>query len=104
MLKVGDVLIAKDGSTLGITNTIRSLHAPSTVNSSIAVIRPKLSLDSIFLYYFLSSNYIQSVIQRMKDGMGVPHLFQEDLRKFTILIPHIEKQRVKNRILNWNPV
>ena len=93
MLQIGDVLVAKDGSTLGITSVIRYLPAPSTVNSSIAVIRPQESLNSVFLYWFLSSNYIQEFIQRMKDGMGVPHLFQADLRKFVVLIPSLPEQR-----------
>jgi len=93
MLKVGDVLIAKDGSTLGITSVIRYLPNPATVNSSIAVIRPDQSLDSIFLYWFLSANYIQGFIQRMKDGMGVPHLFQADLRKFVVLVPPLTEQQ-----------
>ena len=88
MLQEGDVLIAKDGSTLGITNVIRQLPRPATVNSSIAVIRPRPEiLDSVFLAYFLQSDFFQSVIQRMKGGMGVPHLFQADLRKFELLIP-----------------
>ena len=94
MLEIDDVLIAKDGSTLGIVNVVRSLPAPTTVNSSIAVIRHKQSFDSVFLYYFLASEYTQNVIQRMKDGMGVPHLFQADLRKFTILTPPIPEQKV----------
>jgi type I restriction enzyme S subunit len=93
MLEVDDVLIAKDGSTLGIVNVVRSLPAPTTVNSSIAVIRHKKSFDSVFLYYFLASDYTQNVIQRMKDGMGVPHLFQADLRKFTVLTPPIPEQQ-----------
>jgi type I restriction enzyme S subunit len=87
MLQNGDVLIAKDGSTLGIANVVRSLPAPATVNSSIAVIRPVEKLNSVYCFYFLASHYIQSTIGRMKDGMGVPHLFQADLRKFTVLLP-----------------
>jgi type I restriction enzyme S subunit len=93
MLQEGDVLIAKDGSTLGITNVIRKLPAPATVNSSIAVIRPKKILDSVFLFYFLLSDYIQSIVQLKKGGMGVPHLFQSDLRKFSVLIPPTEEQQ-----------
>jgi type I restriction enzyme S subunit len=93
MLKPGDVLIAKDGSTLGITGVVRFLPAPTTVNSSIAVIRPTKALNSVFLYWFLSSNYIQELIQSMKDGMGVPHLFQADIRKFIALIPPFIEQR-----------
>jgi type I restriction enzyme S subunit len=93
MLEVDDVLIAKDGSTLGIVNVVRRLPAPTTVNSSIAVIRHKQSFDSVFLYYFLASDYTQNVIQRMKGGMGVPHLFQTDLRKFMVLTPPIPEQQ-----------
>lgn len=87
ILREGDVLIAKDGSTLGIVNVVRSLPVPATVNSSIAVIRPLERLNSVYCFYFLASHYTQSMIGRMKDGMGVPHLFQADLRKFTILLP-----------------
>jgi len=87
MLQKGDVIIAKDGSTLGITNVIRDLPAPATVNSSIAVIRPNTGITSLFLYYLLSSNFTQNTIQRLKGGQGVPHLFQEDLRKFWIWLP-----------------
>ncbi len=48
MLNEGDVLIAKDGSTLGITNVIKQLPAPATVNSSIqAVPKPRFSEFSI---------------------------------------------------------
>ncbi len=92
MLEVGDVLIAKDGSTLGITNVVRDLPAPSTVNSSIAVLRPHQKINSNFLYWLMVSNFTQSVIQKMKDGQGVPHLFQSDLRKFWIWTPPLPEQ------------
>ncbi len=92
MLREGDVLIAKDGSTLGITNVVRGLPAPTTVNSSIAVVRPKVCFHPIFLYYVLSCQYTQNVIQKLKDGQGVPHLFQDDIRKFYIWLPPMEEQ------------
>lgn len=92
MLQKGDVLIAKDGSTLGTVNIIRDLPEPATVNSSIAVIRPRIGIISLFLYYLLTSHYIQSTIQLMKGGQGVPHLFQEDLRKFLIWLPPLPEQ------------
>ena len=93
MLEVGDVLIAKDGSTLGTTNVVRSLPAPATVNSSIAVLRPKSNLNSSFLYWIMTCPYTQSIIQQVKDGQGVPHLFQADLRKFWVWLPSYEEQR-----------
>lgn len=92
MLDLNDVLLAKDG-TLGTVNVVRELPRPATVNSSIAVIRPQQEkLSGVFLYYFLASNCMQNVIQRMKDGMGVPHLFQRDINKFDILVPPLEEQ------------
>jgi type I restriction enzyme S subunit len=91
-LEIGDVLVTKDGSTTGTTNVVRGLPRPATVNSSIAVIRRLGSLDSDYLYYFFKSEYTQNVIKRMQDGMGVPHLFQADLRKFRVLLPPMEEQ------------
>ena len=100
MLEVGDVLIAKDGSTLGTCNVVRHLPAPATVNSSIAVVRPSTSLDSIYLYYLFRSHPFQLLVNRMKGGMGVPHLFQADLRKFEILLPPKELQSQIGRYLD----
>jgi type I restriction enzyme S subunit len=93
MVQVGDVLMAKDGSTLGTTNVVRHLPAPTTVNSSIAVLRPKAWLNSSYFFRWLTSAYLQSVIHSMKDGQGVPHLFQADVRKFSVLLPPLPEQR-----------
>jgi type I restriction enzyme S subunit len=92
MIQVGDVLMAKDGSTLGTTNVVRHLPAPATVNSSVAVLRPKPALNSCYFFRWLTSVYLQSLIQSMKDGQGVPHLFQADIRKFPILLPPLPEQ------------
>lgn len=92
MLKEDDVLIAKDGSTLGITNVVRSLPRPATVNSSIAVIRTKGSINSYYLIRWLCSTFMQATIESLKDGQGVPHLFQSDIRKFTVVSPGKSEQ------------
>jgi type I restriction enzyme S subunit len=92
MLAEGDILLTKDGSTLGTVNLVRKLPKPATVNSSIAVITPKKNLNSEFLLYFFKSNYIENTIQLLKGGMGVPHLFQGDINKIHIPIPPIKEQ------------
>lgn len=91
-LQIGDVLLAKDGSTLGVANCIRTLPRSATVNGSIAIIRPK-TVHPLYLMYWLQSEQIQSKIQQLKDGMGVPHLFQADIRKLPIPVLPIEEQR-----------
>jgi type I restriction enzyme, S subunit len=93
ILKVGDVLLAKDGSTLGTCAVVRTLPRPATVNGSIAVIRPRPDIDPVFLFWALSSPAMQAVMAQFKDGMGVPHLFQSDLRKFAVSVPPFDEQR-----------
>ena len=91
-LRLGDVLLAKDGSTLGIVNCVRTLPRPATVNGSIAVIRP-FAVDPVFLTYWLMGSPVQSRIQQLKDGMGVPHLFQADIRKLAVPMIDAREQR-----------
>ena len=107
MLKKDDILLVKDGSTLGIINIVKSMPFNCTVNSSIAVLRilDDNLLNAEYLNYFLKSDYSQKIIELKKDGMGVPHLFQSDINNFIALIPtfkeqkeiliHIEKQITK---------
>ena len=91
-LQQGDVLLAKDGSTLGTVNLVRSLPRPATVNSSVAVITPGRRLNGLFLHYLFQSSFLVQTIQRIKGGMGVPHLFQEDLNRFYLPLPPTAEQ------------
>lgn len=101
ILEEGDVLLAKDGSTLGTVNIIKHLPFPSTVNSSIAILRvlKKQDLDPMFLKICIGADFIQNTIKMIKDGMGVPHLFQADIREFPLVIPPIgEQQTIGNHL------
>ncbi|MFB8243689.1 restriction endonuclease subunit S [Streptomyces sp. NPDC055952] len=91
-LKPGDVLLAKDGNTLGIVNIVRDLPRPATVNGSIAVIR-STGIDPSYLRYVLASRVTQATINMLKGGMGVPHLFQWDINRLPIPLPPEEEQR-----------
>ncbi|MFC9957430.1 restriction endonuclease subunit S [Streptomyces nigra] len=96
-LSVGDVLLTKDGFTLGTVNIVRNLPRPATVNGSIAVLR-SFGIDPTFLYHVISSSPIQAHIWSVKDGMDVLHLFQRDIKRFPIPLPPLEEQR---RIANF---
>lgn len=91
-LAEGDVLLAKDGNTLGITNVVRQLPRPATVNGSIAVIRP-FGIHPGFLRYVLASDATQQSIAALKGGMGVPHLFQWDINRLPVPLPQPDEQR-----------
>jgi type I restriction enzyme S subunit len=90
-LATGDVLLSKDG-TLGVTNVVRSLPRPATVNGSIAILRPH-GIHSGFLRYVIASSVTQERIVAVKDGMGVPHLFQWDIKRLPVPLPPPEEQR-----------
>lgn len=92
-LSNGDVLLTKDGSTLGTVNVVRKLPKEATVNSSIAVITPGDNVFGIYLMYYIKSEYVQKIIENKKDGMGVPHLFQKDINKIKLLCPPIQEQK-----------
>lgn len=92
-LRVGDVLLTKDGSTIGIANVVRSLPEPATVNGSIAVLTPNERLDSAFLLWLLQSNEYQALMRSWQDGMGVPHLFQSDIKRIPVALPSTQEQR-----------
>lgn len=93
MLGEGDVLLTKDGATIGIVNVVRDLQGPATVNGSIAVLTPTRDLDGRFLYWFLASSYAQATFDRLRGGMGVPHLFQRDINRIKIPYPPPREQR-----------
>ena len=92
ILDVGDVLLTKDGSTIGTTNIVRHLPFPCTVNGSIAVLTPTNGILPLYLYYYLTSPKAQDRFWYLQDGQGVPHLFQRDLRKIEIIKPPLEEQ------------
>lgn len=93
-LSVGDVLIVKDGAGIGKTARIDSLPlGEATVNSSLGVITPSDKLYYKYLYYFLLSNSFQNIIGFIRNGMGVPHLTQENMKSVQITVPPINEQQ-----------
>jgi type I restriction enzyme S subunit len=91
-LRVGDVLLVKDGNTLGITNYVKQLPVEATVNGSIAVLRP-FGIEARFLRFVLASDLVQGMIAAFRAGMGVPHLFQADIKRFPLPLPPLQVQR-----------
>lgn len=92
-LRVGDILLVKDGAGIGKCARIDSLPlGESTVNGSLAVITPNEDLDYRYEYYYLQCNVFQNIIARLRNGMGVPHLTQEAMKEIVISLPPREEQ------------
>lgn len=93
-LSVGDIVLVKDGAGIGKCARIDSLPlGEATVNSSLAVITPSEILDYRYEYYFLLSPLFMNIINRLRNGMGVPHLTQEAMKEIKIPVPPVDEQR-----------
>lgn len=93
-LKKGDILLVKDGAGIGKCARIDSLPiGAATTNGSLAVISTHAKLSYRYLYFYLLSPIFQNYIYRLMNGMGVPHLSQEELRKIQIPFPPLLEQK-----------
>ena len=92
-LQINDILLVKDGAGIGKCAIIEDMPIQSTANGSLAVISTNYRLVAKFLYYYFLSKIFQEYIDRLKDGMGVPHLFQADLKEIEIVIPNELEQK-----------
>lgn len=91
-INVGDVLLLKDGAGIGKCAYVDKLPMASTVNGSIALLTAVSHITPKYLYYYFLSPVFQKFIDRLKMGMGVPHLFQSDIKNIRILVPPISEQ------------
>ena len=88
MLKVGDILLSKDG-TIGKIGYVDSLDLPTSVASGIFVIRnnkPDI-ISTTFIYYLLKSKLFESFIAARTEGSVIPHLYQKDFMEFEFPLP-----------------
>ena len=88
-----DTLISKDG-TIGKVGIVQNIPFPSTLNSGVFVVRPKL--DNVYKQYLafaFKSIYFQDFINRLTAGSTIVHLYQKDIVKFSFPVPPIAEQR-----------
>ena len=91
-LAEGYILIAKDGAGLGKVGMVGKIEEPTTVNSSLLVVKPKAEIQTKYLYcYFLSSDF-QELIKDRLGGSTVPHLYQRDIAKIPVTLLSMEQQ------------
>lgn len=92
-LKIGDVIIVKDGAGVGKCARVDALPLGGTApNSSVAVITPNKKQDYRYICYYLQSSVFYNFVQLLYNGMGVPHLTQEVMSKIKMPVPPLEEQ------------
>lgn len=94
-LSLHDILIVKDGAGIGKCARVEDMPlGESTVNSSLGVITVSETLYYSYLFYFFLSTPFQDNVLFLKNGMGVPHLTQENLKSVRIPLPPVEEQKM----------
>jgi type I restriction enzyme, S subunit len=101
-LSVGDILLVKSGSTLGIVNIVRHLPKPASVNGSSVVLRKQTdNINPNYYYHLLKSNYFQNIMKITQSGVGVPSVNQSDIKKIKILLPSNQEQQQISDYLDY---
>jgi type I restriction enzyme S subunit len=91
-LKVGDVLVTKDG-TIGKVAYVDRLPNPTTLNSGVFVLRPKNNgINNRFFYTILMSFYFDEFLNKITAGSTITHLYQKDFIHFNFVLPSIKEQ------------
>lgn len=86
-IKVGDILITKDG-TIGKIAFVDRLPLPATLNSGVFVIRPKEGTYlPQFLFYIFNSFYFRDFLNKLVAGSTINHLYQKDFVSFIFPLP-----------------
>ena len=93
MIQKNDILICKDGAGIGKIGIVNDVPGPTTINSSLLLIRPLNDIDPKFLYYKLCSPGFQKIVKERIEGATTPHLYQREINQFTISFPDITEQK-----------
>jgi type I restriction enzyme S subunit len=93
-VKLGDILLVKDGATTGKVAFVRDLkYEKVAVNEHVFVIRSRTEhLVNDFLFFFLFSKYGQSQIKKRFHGI-IGGIIRDDLETISLPIPPLNEQK-----------
>ncbi|RIN28707.1 restriction endonuclease subunit S [Staphylococcus succinus] len=91
-LEQNDIIFSKDGS-LGNPALIKSMNKPATINGTMMLVRVDTNkLNPHFFYQILLSSYFKRLIHLKVSGSSIPHLFQADMKAFSIKATNLSEQ------------
>jgi type I restriction enzyme S subunit len=94
--QVGDILLAKNGTT-GVAAMV-DRDVPFDIYVSLALIRTLGEVSSTYLLYFINSPLAKSQFNKRLKGIGVPNLHLEEIREVNVNYPtssEIQRQIVQ---------
>lgn len=93
MVKNGDILFVKTGSTLGKSASVSNLNEEATINPQIVILRATSYFISEFVSSYLISNNILKQVAQTRIGGAVPTLTETEIKRFQISAPKGKEQQ-----------
>ena len=91
MVFEGDVLFCKTGSTVGKVAIANDMPYKATINPQLVVLKD-VKIGSKYLYFYLTTPYIQKVVKALAGVGSVPNISQAKLSELKILLPSLSEQ------------
>lgn len=99
MVKEGDVIFVKTGSSFGKSSFISKLPMESTINPQLIVFK-NIKIDSNMFAYYIATKYIRAMSDLVVVGGTIPTMSQEKIKNFPVLIPPNASQSLIAKFLN----
>lgn len=99
MIKQGDVIFVKTGSTVGKVAYVDRLICKTTLNPQVVVLKD-IRCDNYILSVIMSTRKFQNKIQRITVGGAVPTLSQVAMGNISILLPATKEQEKISRFIS----
>jgi restriction endonuclease S subunit len=88
----GDVLLSKDGATLGVPRVVET-DRPFSIFVSVALLKPDRSkIDPYYLFYALQAPVLGGRLIKNQTGSAIRHIHLVDLRTARMPLPPLNEQ------------
>ena len=90
-IRPGDMLYCLRGATFGKTAFVEP-YEEGAIASSLMIIRPGKAIDRRFTYYYLTSPFGRSQLQRFDNGTAQPNLSSGNVKRYRFPLPPLAEQ------------
>ena len=94
MIKNGDILFVKTGSTLGKSALVTGLNEDASINPQIVVMRVEERTEAFFSNVLITQSILKQVAA-VRIGGAVPTMTETELKNFTYYEPASKAEKVK---------
>ncbi len=99
MIKQGDVVFVKTGSTVGKVAYVDKLICKTTLNPQVVVLK-NIQCDNYLLSVLMSTNSFQNAIRKITVGGAVPTLSQAAMGDIAVTMPQVAEQEKLSKFIS----